>query len=338
MKRSRLFLTLAAVLFYIGSLSADEALIETIKKEAPAAWGQYLESLKELDVSINSVEQEGDAEPVQSESQQYNRYPCCLSKTEKDGVYSVSGLNSQYAFLLTSATGKTWTLGKVTDCRNSRIPLTFPPLHVPRPEQNRLNWVISQEAAALKIHSQMWLPSYFNEPDFCITEAEEVHEGDLRLVRMKFQYEPAEYDPAIPLRGGEVYLMPDHSWVIKRGNFEWLEIDGEKYTPFRVENDYGETLDCFPRPVSHKLEIEESNWKCTTFYTWEKPGKISPKEFRLSHYGFPEPDFACGFWPRLLLIAIGTALILLAACRSFRKRKSLPKEESAAGRGGSDAG
>ena len=194
----------------------------------------------------------------------------------------------------------------------------------------------------------MWLPSYFNEPEFCITEAEEVYEGDLRLVRMKFQYEPAEYDPAIPLRGGEVYLMPDHSWVIKRGNFEWLEIDtdalfdysiavkngnsdlpytdGKKYIQFSVENDYGETLDKFPRPVSQKLEIEESHWKYTTCYTWEKPGKISPKEFKLSYYGFPEPDFACSFWPRLLLIAIGAALILWAACRFCRKRRSLPKE------------
>ncbi|MBR2694404.1 MAG: hypothetical protein IKE69_09330 [Thermoguttaceae bacterium] len=359
MKKSRLIFTLAAVLFCIGSLSADEALIETIKKEAPAAWEKYLESLKVLDVSTDSVEQEGDAEPVQSKSQRYSRYPCYLQKTEEAGNSYVSGGNSQYSFLLYVRDGKN-DLVKVRDCRNSQAPLSFPSVRVHRSEQNHSNWFVRQSAAALKLNHQMWLPSYFNEPEFRITEAEEVREGDLRLVRMKFQYEPADYDPGIPLRGGEVYLMPDHSWVIKRGNYVWLEIDedalfdyriavkngnsdlpytdGKRYRQVRVEHDYGKTPDRLPRPVSQTLEIEEFNWKYTSFYTWEKPGRISPKEFRLPHYGFPEPDFVCGFRARLPLIAAGAALILLAACRSFRKRKSLPKEESAAGRGGSDAG
>ena len=357
MKKSRLILAFAAVLFCIGSLSADEALIETLRKEAPAAWEKYLESLKDFDVSVNSVEREGDAEPVQSKSLRYSRYPCYLDKTEKAGNSFVSGGNGQYSFLLYVRNGKN-DLVKVRDCRNSQAPLSFPSVRVHRSEQNPSNWFVRQSAAALKLYHHMWLPSYFNEPEFRITEAEEVREGDLRLVRMKFQYEPADYDPGIPLRGGEVYLMPDHSWVIRRGNYEWLEIDtdalfdyriavkngnsdlpytdGKRYRQYSVENDYGETPDRFPRPVSQK--IEQFNWKYTSYYTWEKPGRISPKEFRLPHYGFPEPDFVCGFRARLPLIAAGAALILLAAWRFCRKRKCLPKEESAAGRGGSDAG
>ena len=359
MKKSRLILAFAAVLFCAGFLSADEALIETVRKEAPAAWEKYLESLKDFDVSVNSVEQEGDAGPVQSKSQRYSRYPCYLDKTEKAGNYFISGGNEQYSFLLYVRDGKN-DLVKVRDCRNSQAPLSFPSVRVHRSEQNPSSWFVRQAAAALKLHHQMWLPSYFNEPEFSITEAEEVHEGDLRLVRMKFQYEPADYDPGIPLRGGEVYLMPDHSWVIKRCNYVWFEIDtdalfdyriavkngnsdlpytdGKRYRQVSVENDYGKTLDEFPRPVSQTLEIEEFNWKYTTFYKWEKPGRISPKEFRLPYYGFPEPDFVCSFRARLPLIVAGAALILLAAYRFCRKRKSLPKEESAAGRGDRGAG
>ena len=82
-------------------------------------------------------------------------------------------------------------------------------------------------AVALKLNFYVWLPQYIDDEDFEILEVENVYEEDLHLFKIKYNYEPKVFNPDIPLRNGEIFLLPDHNWVIKKGNFELVEPEGK---------------------------------------------------------------------------------------------------------------
>ena len=324
MKYHHLFFAVLFFLFGVHCLLSDEALISTVKEEAPPAWARYLESLKEVDVSYYYETRENNAEPeISPVYNVYNRYPSSLNKYERNGKYLVSGLNKRYDFLVSSADGNVWELVDAKDQSQKHVPLDFPQIGVPRSELCVANWNTSQLAAALKLNLRVWFPSYFREAEFTVLEAEEVTEEGKRLVRVKFQYEPEVFDNEYPLRSGEVFLLPDSSWVIKRADFILLDLDGETPFHYHVDIDYGDSSDVFPRPLSFTLKIDEGQFCEKKFYTWKDLSKISSKEFTLSYYGIKEPDFGDGHLSRLsyIVIFIGFVLFAVSLFKAYRKRK-----------------
>lgn len=323
MKFCKLFFAVL-VLFGTEHLFSDEALISTVKEEAPAAWAKYLESLKEVDVSYYYETRENNEESEISPVYDfYNRYPSSLDKYERNGKLFVSGLNKRYTFLVSSADGNVWELVNAEDQSQKHVPLDFPQIGVPRSDLCVANWNTSQLAAALKLNVRVWFPSYFREAEFTVLEAEEVTEEGKRLVRVKFQYEPEVFDNEYPLRSGEVFLLPDCSWVIKKADFILLDVDGETPVHCHVDIDYGDSADIFPRPLSFTLKIDEGQFYKKKFYTWKDLSKISSKEFTLSYYGIKEPDFGGGRLSRLscILIAIGIVLFFVSLFKAYKKRK-----------------
>ncbi|MBR3218827.1 MAG: hypothetical protein IKF77_02815, partial [Thermoguttaceae bacterium] len=222
---------LCLVLFFgAGALRGEDETVESFKAKAPAAWARYLESLKNIEVTLYHEDTDSNGTETSGLYTYYHNPPYNMCINQIDGVEKVaSGNNKRYSFRLISEDGKTWKV----DSADRIVPDSDGPLYFLKPGERadgsvlreRMSWNTLHFAAALKLNFYDWFPSYFNEEDFQVLEVENLYEDDLHLVRVKYGYEPKEYIPNVRIRSGEVFLLPDYDWVIKRAAFKSMDVD-----------------------------------------------------------------------------------------------------------------
>ncbi len=322
-------LSLYLMLFFgMGVLRGEDETIESFKSKAPAAWVQYLEALKNIESTwyYESIDSEGTE--TSDRNTVYHNPPYHLSISQSDGVErGVFGNNKRYSFRLSSKDGKTWNV----DSAEQFFPASDGPLSFPKPGekadgrvlQELTSWDTSHLAAALKLNFLFWFPSYFGEEDFQILEVENLYEDDLHLVRVKYRYEPKEFNPNNRLRSGEVFLLPDYQWVIKRAAFKSVEPDQSQINHCQTEIEYDLAPGKLALPSVVTVKINGDDFMIKWHYSWKEGCKFDKKMFTLSHFGLPEPDFGEGRVNRLRILTslVGCVVILLSLYKIYQKRR-----------------
>ncbi len=309
---------------------------EKLQDDVLVAWSKYLCEMtgKEL-VCVEKTfdgEQLTNSSPITTSLTSV--FPNFRSESVRNnGVQNSWCVNSKYTFTLSKKSeGEVWIVKKVEPIARPTVikNQTFPLLKsIEKSDQNLFSWGLSQMAVGLKMNLPLWLPSYFKSPIFNIDSVEEVFEDNERLVHVKFTYEPEEYSPGELMRSGEVYLMPDHYWLIKKAQYISLEPDKVTRVPCELNIDYGElTLDSLPLPKKSVLILKKygkggQDYRMEWTYSWKQNINVADKEFTLSHYGLPEPDFGERRTNRFrfILIAAGLILISIALWQMYQKRK-----------------
>ncbi|MDR0336600.1 MAG: hypothetical protein LBI18_05870, partial [Planctomycetaceae bacterium] len=168
-----------------------------------------------------------------------------------------------------------------------------------------------------------WLPVIFNQPEFHIIDAKKIKENNENLIWIKYDYKPKQRQNQL-VRSGEIYLLPEHYWLIKRAEVVVSESNG-RFVNSSISCQYDFVSGNIPRLVSHKLFIKEYNQTLLRIFSnYEIVEKINTQEFTLSHYGFPEPDFDNSRRTnhvRYILMGLGIIMILFAIWRMIQKRR-----------------
>ena len=172
-----------------------------------------------------------------------------------------------------------------------------------------------------------FLPSLFNSSEFKIKECEEVKDGDLALVRIKFTYEPGNAKSNIIVRGGELFLMKDHYFMIKKGYYETVFPNQKEMPRTKIENTY-EFNDKIPLLLSKKESTTGAGINHYTKdikYTLNTTPSFNEKSFKVSRFNIPEPGIAQNTSAQgnnFRFIIIISAIVLIVISIVFIKIKS----------------
>jgi hypothetical protein len=172
-----------------------------------------------------------------------------------------------------------------------------------------------------------WLPFIFEENGMQIKKADRIVIDGENSVHITFTYEPSINNKDALIRKGEIFLLPDRYWLIKKASLMGKESSAsETLLPAEVSNVY-EDIEGIPLLVRQQIKIEGSNGeKCTieTFRNNLKKTSVPFSYFTLSHYGIPEPDFDNSRRTnrvRYILIGLGAIMIGIALWRIIQKRR-----------------
>lgn len=334
---------------------AEDRIREEFQRDAPVAWERYLEQFKNVGVSCRETTRafedgEGSTETVEWSCEVVLPYRIETYKKIADGGSSseIMADNPQYVFSLSSnsdpKSAESQTIDRVEKRKGSFSGrLQFPQIenftnHKPLKDLPYENRLLLGMAEALKIHFLFWFPSIAQEKEFEIVEITEENEENSRVVRIDYRYEPdgvvGVVGPTVP-RSGRVWLLPDNSWVVKRASFDALDA-GDRETKVHVETEisYQSLEDPSPLPTRVATRCSYPSLRATEAefekeFVWNRDVVArDKKEYYLSFYGFPEPEFEDGF--RLLrpaLILLGLTLLFLAY-RTVRKGRIFGKNIS----------
>ena len=115
--------------------------------------------------------------------------------------------------------------------------------------------------------------------------------------------------------------------MIKKGNFELVEPDGETKVKCDLNIDYNFSEEKFLLPSLITLSTndpENNDFLIKWFYSWQGKCEQNDKMFTLSNFGLPEPDFGESRPKRIryIIMFLGTLMILLAMYQFYQKRKN----------------
>ena len=306
--------------------NSTNALVEQVKKDAPVAWTSYLRSWDKWQISYTERITDGDAKVEDNSGTMLLAYPNMLHQ-KVDNLNSMTrlvGFNNRYRFALERKEDEhVWTidyvepLKGVSSYEESRFPVLF--------ENNVVSvelFIANTFARGFMFSLGDWFPTIFAQPEFILLEAQEIMEDDETCVWIKYDYDPPVRNTQL-LRGGEVVLMPNHSWLIKRADIRLLEPNGKIVTA-RIDCEYNFLPDAIPQLKSHTMYLKDYGYTFhRSFENCTKREDIDPNEFSLRHYGFPEPDFDERRPNRIryVLMITGGLMIAYALWQMYHKRK-----------------
>lgn len=352
--------TLSVILFFFALLLmlnepsySNDVLLEEFRRDAPQAWLNYLESLRNIEFTKKLSEryiENGGPDTNSSITQKTVNYPYQIGRY--DGVVAgehsseIFAHNPLYRFALEpdkDNPGK-WSIIRCNKMEPpSKAQLQFPAIEnysVRRPLAKLPfeNQVLLGLAESLKIHFLFWFPSLAADDEFEIVQMTEEYDGDLRMAHIVYRYEPEDVAGTVgpaALRSGQVWLLPDNSWVVKKAIFDVLDA-GDRTRKIRFEHtlEYDLPVARYPLPtkVVTTCDYGTSNPPDEGIYEYEwkrDPPRRPKKEYYLSYYGLPEPEFESSFkWVRPALVLLGLLFISMAY-RVMRNRKNaaLPFEQ-----------
>jgi hypothetical protein len=184
-----------------------------------------------------------------------------------------------------------------------------------------------------------YIPSYLGginetllDRRFTLETIEAHPEGDRIFVRVQFRYTRLVETGSVH-KNGWLLLDPAHYWTIRAGECTTTLNDSESgprlVSRARVNLAYTLTDDGFPLIAKQSLvsEFPETGRQFLmeeTYEFWEQP-QPNEAEFRLSYYGFPEPEELR--WSRptpwwLYILLAGLALVMLSfAIYAWRRHR-----------------
>jgi hypothetical protein len=296
------------------SVAADdqEMLRRLFLDEAPQAWRAYEEYVNHLQGSIHyRLVMNGElADETRLEFKQNQRCKLCIfqpnMKSRTRG--QLAAFNSDYVFMLErTADGKPWMLAG----------------HQPRSKDNSskpesLVNIFSKSYYNLVSVPQERLSELIRRSSFQLREVATVHRGGVNLVQVTFDSTHSEDEkPFRSVQGGTLLLDPSHSWYIVSGEIRTIWAEMERYAP---ENEVLRFDGKFPVPkrtiaTAHGHKDDAGHTVTTRAFTWEydvaAPTELpADAEFRLSAFGFPEPDYTRTRIPWYLWVAMAGIVCL----------------------------
>ena len=301
-----------------GPGKIDPVLEKRFRDEAPARWVEYLRAMpnvagrheEKLTRSSQSLEKYPDLAAEEIRTERYHAaFPRFVSEnSEYDGHRGVRCSNPRYFFDLTTREEKglvPYYIGRRTstptlkdwgfpDRRNDGCSLPNAPMDGYFFSENHIAWFTAQ---GLFLDRGTWLPVLTQLDGFEIQELAEIEENGKTLVRLRFIYEPRPEsleDLCFAVRGGELVLIPDTYWLIKRGKCELQSSPDEPRFHGSWTNEYSDDAMTVPTLTERRASYTYSDGvpAYATLGTYKiREAETDPDRFTLSHYGFPEPDF-----------------------------------------------
>jgi hypothetical protein len=289
--------------FFGGNIFADEALKQRFEEEAPAAWKSYSEKIKNCEFDQTSI---GGADKSEIIDHKVRISPYFFMESNINGGELIA-VNEKYVFHLSKGENNSWILD---NCQK----LEKPPRVVPPFVMGCMDLTVCDSFIRLA-----------KEPEFKVKEVSQVTENGLNLIRVAYEYEPDKFVPEHFARSGEVFLMPDHDWLLKRSEIQSVENDGTRIVT-EVTNEYDFTSESVPVVKKRVITLKYGKGKKNVTMEWNYPvvklldDDFPTDQFYLSYYDLPEPDYSGPFNYRPLLIGGGLLLILIAGYLKIRKR------------------
>jgi len=301
--------------------------------EAKQSWNEYLRSFPNLEGKwVETITYSDDRPTAVYENEFICDYPNVYYNSKPNNGDYVIHLesNKKYSFSLRDPKENGPML--IDDCAllgviPEKSVWSFPANNRSVNRNSSVNLIAEALAQGLLL-SHKWLPVLVECPDFVLESFEESIQDGTREVRIKFSNNPKGVDDAailMNIRQGEVTLLPDHYWLIKEGTcFFWAEED-----PYTVnwKNEYDFTS--FAVPVLRKRSLESfyvdgrPKLRRDNVYDYQLFENSSRKNFTLSDYGLPEPDFGERRVNRVryTLMIVGSLMIVIALWQMYQKRK-----------------
>jgi hypothetical protein len=315
------------------SQEVNTSIKEKFLMEAPVKWKEYLNHFTKLKGSyVEKLRRSSAPDKIEiTKSNILCDYPDVLFESENDDFSYHYCSNEKYSFSLSFQDGNTIVdecllLGKKDIPQRDEWEFPANERNVNR--NSSVNFIVEIVAKGLLL-SHKWLPTLINCPDFVIDEIEELSRDGELLVRIKFSNNPKILNDEAYLmnvRHGEVFLYPNHFWLIKSGNCFFWSDDNDSYT-IQWTNDYDFTKFTAPQLISQNLEgtyINDPSKKIyrEITYDFQPLQNVESNRFTLSYYGIPEPDFGERRTNRVryILIGLGLLLITIGAYRLIRMR------------------
>jgi hypothetical protein len=306
--------------------TSSDDLIVWIKKDAPDVWRDYFRSWNNTKVEYTEIITEKNVQIEDNLCSMFLSYPC-MEHRKLDNINHKERLvvfNRHYRFSLErKQENEDWGIDYIEPIYDF-LPfekLDFPILF----EKNNVSvelFIGNIFARGFMFSLGDWFPVIFSQPEFHILEAKEVVENNEKLIWIRYDYNPPQRSNQL-LRGGEVFLMPNRFWLIKRADVRLLEPD-ETMVNATISCEYDFYFDAIPCLKSHSMFIKEYNYTFKrTFTNYQIVENASIKNFTLSNYGFPEPDFDNSRHTnrvRYILMGLGVIMIGIALWRMYKKR------------------
>ena len=312
-----------ALLAFLSSSQAAPAdsLLDRFRDEAPKKWMALHDSAMHLQGKIEAVN-----EPIEGLPETAKVISTHTVKGFGDGflhhfrysssgnvVDNLRGVNSDYAFMVKrpkADADKPWTIGYLGQDRArvlGDIQKFGEPIFVSHQVDGQdLAWTVAQ-------------------PGFRINALTEVVEGARKLAKLDFSssdYRRKDYQ----IKGGTVLLDPARSWSVVGFDLR-LQLDVPASATGTVE--YGADIAGCPVPLGYRMDFKARDAigplhrRITAAYALEA-GTGPPSEFRLDHYGLPEPGKPkAGGWPFWAWsIAFAACSLFLSIALRVRSRTS----------------
>ena len=319
--------------FVVPSASARDdvpADPDRIRNEAPKAWLSYLHALADYQVDTQVTSRDGTGKVTDRQTNRFvGAYPRCVVEINTGTKHEVvQGYNKEYRFEISKSSGGQWVVEELSPVRNT-VPIEE--LSFPDYGQGGPGHTAGQETAiamtkGLLVTIVDSLPMLFTKKEFRIAEAQEVTDVNLRLVRIAYSFEPDRFTPNQLARSGEVFLMPDHYWLIKRAKVYAAEPPDSRVT-IEISNEYDMLSTELPLLTKQKMSLNGGGYNNDSIEATcsgvAKVTDVDPKRFTLSAYGLPEPVFSeperSRMWLFYATLTLLVVCIVLSVYRQYRR-------------------
>jgi len=305
--------------------SVGRSLVDRFNAEAPRGWAELRQTSRNVRGVLHKSKVLREGGRIKTTSRKRIEFKLSranmleLDRVEgdgdSDGASGVAVRNDRYAFWLRrSDSGSPWVANTVGPDKGGQV------------ETAIADGALQCFDASWKV-LEMSLPSWLNTPGFKIVAIGDADDGEDRLVRLDFHYDPAD-DKAqeTAIRGGWILFEPSRFWCIRKYEVitPWGRVFGE------IE--YSDA-DSVPLPRRYRWELLNEKKGASSITVLEVTelavGPTPDEEFTLSAFGLPEPplgDPRRGLW--FWVINAGGLLIFLAvwleAGRRRRRRQVEP--------------
>ena len=279
------------------------------REEAPKAWRNYLQRVRSFQYRGHVIARSTE---VKTEFKQRGQSALRLREQwarQGDGksVYDARllAVNERYGFELVRSTPEgRWALARMMSEQEFAELTSDPRKHI-------------EEAIQC-----LWIPCWAGirddvfHPNFTWKSVTVHATGQECLVRLDFKHQ----HPQGVVKEGFLIFDPENFWLLRVGEVHILA-GGESGRPnsVRFEHLYTKTAEGVPL-----LRQQRAGQTVATYEFWEQP-QPNEAEFRLSYYGFPEPEELRGHKPTpwwLYILLAGLALVMLSfAIYAWRRHR-----------------
>ena len=168
-----------------------------------------------------------------------------------------------------------------------------------------------------------WLPGLLKDERFTFAITESVQDGGRRTAVVSFAGDPPiRVSPIHEMLEVKLTLMPEHYWLPVRAECLVIECGEEIHVTLENEYDFHFSVPVLTRQI-RKIEGAYTGEEVITVTGIKENITIDPKDFTLTRWGLPEPEF--GVSPedlvRVILISLGSVFVAAALVRFYRKRR-----------------
>jgi hypothetical protein len=294
-------------------------------------WSNYLRQSNTIEIECSTKTINNSHVEYSDAAKLVYQQPCSIREIYlSDGSKSVSGCNEKYSFSLKkNKDADDWVINNLAPNALSRQQLLAFPDFTDSSQIDSTNaFIVPALARGLMVTFVDFLPIIAQKPHFNIDSVEKIVEDDQELIHLTYTYKSPDAMRNQLVKGGEVWLMPNSYWLIKKAKSFGIE-PGKKERPvLTIINEYDKNSDNIPIIKKHTFTLNSAEYNNVVtemeFSFVPSASKIPFSRFTLSHYGLPEPDFDNSRrtnYVRYILMGLGGIMIIVALWRMIQKRR-----------------